>query len=145
MLETFFHEGSVRPGFDKEFVSIFDGWLGQENLHRLDEVTDDQFQRINEFMRLVHQHHRLMLADIDANTLLQIEDIDAILQSHAESRDKQSSQFTKVVIPGLEAVFTEEWDYTWIVWHKNNGAVEALDPLITNAGLFHWNDAAGVT
>ena len=54
--------------------------------------------------------------------------------------EKDFSQFTHFVIPELDAVFTEEWDYTWILWHRGNGAVEALAPLVADAGLHHWND-----
>jgi hypothetical protein len=69
-----------------------------------------------------------------------IDDIGITLSSYKESMNKDSSQFSKYAIPELDCIFTEEWDYTFILWHKNNGAVEALKPLITKAGLYHFHD-----
>jgi hypothetical protein len=40
--------------------------------------------------------------------------------------------------PELGCVVTEEWDYTYIIWHKNNGAVEKLAPFIKKAKLKHF-------
>lgn len=53
---------------------------------------------------------------------------------------KDSSLFSKYIIPELECVITEEWDYTYIIWHKNNGAVEALIPYILDSKLLHFSD-----
>jgi hypothetical protein len=40
----------------------------------------------------------------------------------------------------LGCVISEEWDYTYIIWHKNNGAVEALAPYIKASRLEHFHD-----
>ena len=141
MFETFFQDWAVKPGFDKEFVSIFDGWLGMENYHKLDDVTQVEWSRFNCFLRLLNQNYRLYIVDLESSVCTAIDDIESILKSsYKESMNDEYDQFTKIVVPGLDAVYTEEWDYTWIVWHKNNGAVEALSPLIERAGLFHWHD-----
>ncbi len=141
MLEKFFLDRAVRPDLDKEFVSIFDGWLGKESIHKLDEVTEGEWLKFNNFLRLLDRKYRLHIASLESHVSTEIHDIVPILESYAENKDKESVQFTKIVIPELDAVYTEEWDYTWILWHKNNGAVEALSPLIMGAGLFHWRDA----
>lgn len=39
--------------------------------------------------------------------------------------EKDSSLFLKLVLPELGCIISEEWDYTYIVWHQNNGALEA--------------------
>jgi len=140
MLKTYFNDWDVRPEFNKEFVSIFAGWLGKENLYKLDDVTESEWSRFNSLLQLLHQNHGLYIAELSSNTCAKIEDIKTILSSYKESINKPSDQFTKIILPELNAVFTEEWDYTWILWTKNRGAVETLSPLIKDVGLFHWHD-----
>lgn len=53
---------------------------------------------------------------------------------------KDASLFSKFIIPDLHCVITEEWDYTYIIWHKNDGAVDALMPYILNSRLYHFSD-----
>jgi len=140
MIDTFFLDWNIRPDFDKEYVSIFEGWLGEENLHQLDEVTEGEWSKFNNLLRLLDQKYRLHIADLESRVCREVDDIDSILENYAENMDKESVQFTRIVIPELNAVYTEDWDYTWILWHKNNGAVEAFSPLIKRAGLNHWQD-----
>ena len=143
MFETYYLDGSVRPEFNKEFVSIFDGWLGKENLDQLDQVTGVEWSRFNTFLDLLKQGYGLYSANLMTGQVRQINDLDTVIVTHEASLEKQSSQFTQIVIPELGALYKEEWDYTWILWHKNNGAVETLDPLIRQAGLFHWSASGG--
>lgn len=145
MFEKYFRNEGVKPGFEKEFVSLFNGWLGMKNLHKLDEVTEVEWERSNSLLRQIHQNHRLYIVDLEARVCREINDAESITGSHKDSMDKEYAQFTKIVIPELNAVYTEEDDYTWILWHKNNGAIEALSPLIKRAGLFHWSDASEQT
>ena len=63
-----------------------------------------------------------------------------MLSTDEESMNKESSEFTKLVVPDLGCVISEEWDYTYIIWHKNNGAVDALAPYIKAVGLEHFHD-----
>ena len=48
--------------------------------------------------------------------------------------------FTTIIIPSLNVVLAETWDYTYILYHKNNGAVEELKPLIKKSNLFSFRD-----
>ena len=143
MFETYYRDGSVTPDFSKEFVSIFDGWLGTENMDQLDQVTDNEWSRFNTFLGLLMQSYDLYLADRDTGRISPVKDIEEIMTNHAASQGKQASQFTHIVIPELGAVYAEDWDYTSILWHKNKGAVDALEPLIRQAGLFNWSDPGG--
>jgi len=140
MLKTYFNDWNVRPEFNQEFVSIFEGWLGKENLHKLGEVTESEWARFNSLLQLLHQNHGLYIADLVSNSCTKIEVIKPILSNYKESINKSSDQFTKIILPELNAVFTEEWDYTWVLWVKNRAAVETLSPLIKDVGLFHWHD-----
>ena len=46
MYDTYFLGCSIKEGFDAEFISIFDGWVGQDNLDQLDTVTDLEWSRV---------------------------------------------------------------------------------------------------
>ena len=135
-----FNTGAVRSEFNKEYVSLFDGWLGADNLHRIDQVREEDWLRFNRLLRLLDQDFTLFSIDQFSGSLQPVMQIEDILCSHAASQDKDSSQFTRLVISELEAIYTEDWDYTWILWHQDQGAVEVLTPLIQQAGLFHWSD-----
>lgn len=53
---------------------------------------------------------------------------------------KNASQFSWYVIPELDCVLTEDWDYTYILWHRNKKALEAIRPLLSEANLKHFSD-----
>ena len=53
--DYFTSDGEVRPEFRKEFVSIFSGWLGTANLHKLDEVTEEQWSRFNDLLKALYR------------------------------------------------------------------------------------------
>ena len=127
----------VKPDFKKEFVSIFEGWLGSANLHKLDEVGGEDLERFNSLLRLLFRDYTLHAVDLEKGRSEKLECVDAICDSLAQNLNEEYEQFYRLIIPELGAVFTEEWDYTWILWHRDNGAVEALSPLIAEAGLHH--------
>ena len=41
--------------------------------------------------------------------------------------------FSTIIIPSLNAVLEETWDFTYILYHEYNGTVETLKPLIKKA------------
>jgi hypothetical protein len=53
---------------------------------------------------------------------------------------KDASLFSQFVIPALDCVITEEWDYTYILWHRDTRALEALKPLLSDANLHHFSN-----
>jgi hypothetical protein len=53
---------------------------------------------------------------------------------------KNASQFFQLVIPALDCVITEEWDYTYILWHRDVDALGAIKPLLFGARLEHFSD-----
>jgi len=140
MFREYFEEWKVRPEYSKEFVSLWKGWLGKENYHKLDEVTETEWSRFNKLLRKLGDEYSLELADCENQSLITISDVEQVLSSYDESMNKDSSMFTKLVIPELECIVSEEWDYTYIIWHKNNGAVEKLTPIIESIGLNHFHD-----
>lgn len=140
MYSEYYQDWELKPEFKKEFICIFDGWLGKENLHKLDEVTESEWQRLNALIQHISKSYDVVQADIAARSVRELGSIDEVLCTYEESMNKDSEQFTNLVVPSLQCVLTEEWDYTYILWHKDNGALEALKPLINKAGLYHWHD-----
>lgn len=140
MFSDYFEDWEVKPEFSKQFVSLWSGWLGAENCHKLDEVTADEWSRFNDLLKNIANDFALELANFEDLSLIHIVDVESVLSTYEESMSKTSSEFINVVVPALGCVISEGWDYTYIIWHKNNGAVEALDPYIKAACLEHFHD-----
>lgn len=140
MFCEYFEDWRVKSEFSKEYVSLWDGWLGDENYHKLDEVTEEEWSRFNDLLRNLAKAFALEVVDFDNQSTRRINDIDSVLSSYTDSMNKDSSMFINLIVPELGCVISEEWDYTYIVWHKNNGAVEALTPYIENSKLKHFRD-----
>lgn len=139
MFDQYFDDWEVKPNFTREYVSLWSSWLGEENLHLLDQVTDKEWSRFNHFISDVSQKFQLGVADCNAGAVTFPAEIDSFLSSHNATKNKDSSQFSKFIIPELECAITEEWDYTFIIWHKNNGAVDALKSSILSSKLRHFS------
>jgi hypothetical protein len=137
MYQSFFENWEVKTDFTKEFVSLWGYWLGDES-YKLNLVTENEWSRFNEFIKLLSQHFMVKLADCKSEKLLDINNIQDTFSNHSESMNKDDSLFSRYVLPELDCVVTEEWDYTYIIWHKNNGAVEKLAPFIAKAKLKHF-------
>ncbi|ACR12123.1 conserved hypothetical protein [Teredinibacter turnerae T7901] len=140
MYQKYFEDWQVKPDYSKEYVSLWDGWLGKENYHKLDEVTEEEWGRFNILLKNLAGNFCIESADCEKETLTGITNIETVLSTYKDSMNKESSEFLKLVFPGLDCVISEEWDYTYIIWHKNNGAVEKLIPYIKAVGLEHFHD-----
>jgi hypothetical protein len=140
MFEQYFDGWRVRSNFDKEYVSLFDGWLGKQRMHELDEVTESDWRKFNALIASVAERYEMQKVDCESETCSPVVDVQSVLQTYPQAMEKDPGAFLKLVIPGLDCVLTEEWDYTYIIWHKSNGAVEALKPLIASAGLYCFHD-----
>lgn len=139
MFSKYIEDWEVKANFTKEFVSLWDGWLGDES-YKLDLVTENEWSRFNEFINLLSLDFMVKLADCNSEKLLDINNIQDTFSNYSESMNKDSSLFSRYVLPELDCVVSEEWDYTYIIWHKNNGAVEALSSYIKKSGLKHFHD-----
>ncbi len=140
MFSDYFEDWEVKPEYSKEFVSLWSGWLGAENYHKLDEVTENEWSRFNNLLRNIANNFAIEIADFEHQNLIQIVDLESVLSTYERSISKDSSEFIKIVVPALGCVISEEWDYTYIIWHKNNGAVEVLEPYIKASNLEHFRD-----
>lgn len=138
--EVFFEHGEVRPDFKKEYISLWPGWLGKERLHLLDEVSEDEWLRFNRMLLAAFGAFRMGVVDHSHETVNFPPRPEPLLSDHQGSMEKDASQFSQFVIPALECVITEEWDYTYILWHRDIGALEAIKPLLSGARLQHFSD-----
>jgi len=136
----YFNDWEIKPDFNKEFICIFDGWLGEENLHKLDDVTEEQWGKFNQLIQLISYKFELYTVNCEDESINKIVNINEALSTYDESMEKDSSQFTRLIIPELDCILTEEWDYTYILWHRGNEAIDALKPFITKTGLYHFQN-----
>lgn len=136
----YFEDCEVKPEFVKEFVSLWSGWLGKENLHKLDEVTEREWSRFNDLVRLISKRFKIELLNCESELISSVSDIENTLSTYKEAKEKTASEFSNYILPELGCVVSEDWDYTYIIWHKKNGAVEVLIPLIGEVGLRHFSD-----
>ena len=140
MYDHYYEDWQVKITFNKEYVSLWDGWLGKDNYHKLSEVTEDDWSRFGKLIKLIAKDYDIERVDTDLRELFPVNDIDEILSSFKDSMEKESDEFTKIVIPKLKCVITEDWDFTYIIWHKSNGAVESLASYIKAAKLCQFTD-----
>lgn len=140
MFDDYFDNYEVKSDFDKEFVSLWSGWLGKDRHHLLEDVTEDEWSRFNRLILALAKDFRLGVADYSSRKIHFPKNIEIFLCSYEASLNKNAAQFSKFVIPQLNCVITEDWDYTYIVWHKNDGALAELKPYILNAKLHHFSD-----
>ena len=56
MYNEYFEDWDVKSEFNKEFISIFGGWLGKDNLHKLDDVTEREWGKFNHLLRVISEN-----------------------------------------------------------------------------------------
>ncbi len=139
MYSKYFEDWEVRPEYKKEFVSLWSGWLGKESLHKLDDVTKEDWKRFNIWIQLLAEEYKLLVVDRKSESTSEIKNVETIISTYEESMDKDSSQFLHLIIPELECVITEDWDYTYIIWYKDSSVIKTLYTLINKAGLEHFH------
>lgn len=140
MIAEYFDDGEVREEFCLEFISLWDGWLGPEHYHKLDEVTPSQWQRFHHLIALLFAKYDLYAVDLENYSAEKLTQLDNFLPSYEQDLNRGASEFTMLIIPSLHALLVQTWDYTYILYHQNNGAVEALSPFVGQSQLFHFSD-----
>lgn len=138
MYEEYCAKYSFKPEFKAEFVSLWNGWLGKDNLHKLDEVTPDEWGRFNIFLRQLSQRYTLFAISHETKSAAKVFDIDSYLSTHEQAMNKESDKFSTFIIQELSCAISEDWDHTYIIWHRAKGEIELLSPLIKACGLEHF-------
>ncbi len=138
MYHQYFSEGEVKPEFKKEFISLWSGWLGDDNYHKLDEVTETEWSRFNHFIKSVSADYLLGLVSLEKMEVCNISDIEKTFSNYLDSMEKDSSKFTIYLCSELDCVISEDWDYTYIIWYKCEETLQKLVPYIKSANLHHF-------
>ncbi|EEX30845.1 MULTISPECIES: hypothetical protein [Vibrio] len=138
--EYYNNEDEIRSEFHKEFISLWRGWLGRDEFYKLDEVTEIEWSRFNHLLKLLHCQYEMYVVNWDSREAKLVDNIDNLLPTYEEAMNRGSANFSQFIIPELNAVLTEECDYTFIFWHINNGSREKLEPWIRTAKLFNFRD-----
>ncbi len=136
--EDYFNDWEVREDYKEEFVSLWSGWLGKENYHKLDSVSEEDWSKFNHLIRLISEKYNMLLVDFPNKKLKEIRNIEETLSDYEESMNKSREDFSYYVIPELNCIIGEDWDYTYIIWYKKN-IIEKLENLIKEAGLYHFS------
>jgi hypothetical protein len=139
MISEYFEDWKIKSEFKPEYISLWDSWLGTENYPKLNEVTELEWSRFNNLVKLVYSEYELYSVDFQLKNMIKVENIEIYLPSYKDAMSRDSSKFTKLIIPELSAVLAEDWDFTYIFWHKNNGAKEKLSPYVKKVKLFHYH------
>ena len=72
----------------------------------------------------------MFAVNLERESINKLEDIDKYSPTYEEDMDRGQMNFSTINIPSLNAVLEETWDFTYILYHENNGTVESLKPLI---------------
>ena len=140
MYEEYCADYSFRSELNAEFVSLWDGWLGKDNLHKLNEVTPNEWGKFNSLLRLLSQHYTLLAISHETKKVTAGLDIEAYLSTYEKAMNKEASQFFAFIIQELSCAISEDWDYTYVIWHRNKGEIESLSPFIKASGLEHFRE-----
>jgi hypothetical protein len=140
MINNYFKNEEVLDDFEKEFITLWSGWLGRDEFHKLDEVTYEQWDRFNTLLRSLDKKYDLYLVNKEYTEYKKVENIESIIDSYDYSMSKDSCHFTTIIIPELEIIYEEAWDYTWILWHKNRNSNEAFKKIVIDAKLCQFNE-----
>lgn len=140
MYHQYFENKKVKPEFQKGYISLWSGWLGEENYYKLDKVTKNEWKRFNDFFRIIVKDYEIQNVDSNLEKLITVTNIDDVLLTYEETIVKDYSLFSKFVIPKLNCIITEEWDYTYIIWYNDNDSIDKLIPYIKLAKLFYFTD-----
>ncbi|MBD8083124.1 hypothetical protein [Chryseobacterium caseinilyticum] len=139
MFNKYFDDEVVKSEYKKQFISLWPEWLCKENYHLLDEVTEADWSKFNFLINTIFKHYRMQLVDLKERKLNEISNIDETLPNYEDSMTKTSNEFSIYVIPELECLLSEDWDYTFIIWYTDKNVIEKLKPFIEKSGLYSFS------
>ena len=103
-------------------------------------VTENDWRKFNDFIQSISNIFKIGLIDHEKKSIFYPSEIESTFSSYASSMNKDASLFSSYVLPELDCLITEDWDYTYIMRYKNHRMVEALSPHILKSGLQHFSD-----
>lgn len=130
MIDQYFEDYEVKDDFHKEFITLWDGWLGRDKFHLLDEVTEKEWLRFHELVKDLFEEFELYKVNLEMGACDKVNSLSEVEESYNESMNKGSGDFFKFIIPELNVVLTEEYDFTWILWYKDISALKVVSSKI---------------
>lgn len=81
MFSTYFDDWEVKPEYKKEFVSLWPGRLGKKNYHKLDQVTETDWDQFNSWIKLLSGKFTIELVSCEEKSIKKIIDIESVLSN----------------------------------------------------------------
>jgi hypothetical protein len=130
------------PSLPRKFISIFNQWVGKENLGRLD--CRDESERAERDERLLAHWAQIFdctpVYRIAGGTVRRETDRGSFLDACRNRPDKVSEDFAFVLLPELGAYYKEDWDDTNVVWYSDLQGVQPLFDWAHEFGLHVLDD-----
>lgn len=134
-------------GFTYLAVSVFDQWLGKDNYHLLENVSDKEDRKRNSKLKLFSE--KLIETTRVYTYRFKGRNADRVAFKEFRSRELlkdyfngKNDKYFKVAIPEYECIYLEGDDYTNIIYYRNIDKLNELLDLISICGLYtieHWN------
>ena len=126
------------------FVSVFDHWLTQDEFQteihtenenelrirrqNLQNFINGLFEITPTYSWKIKRKNRLFIYRFD--TLNKIQKKCDIPNQHGETGQRYD-----IILPEVQAVYSEEWDWTNIIWFRDKKKIEPLIELVKKSGL----------
>lgn len=127
-------------------ISVFEGWLGKENYHLLENVSDAVDSERKARFKLFHQSlfqeaeiYRFYFKGVSGKNILYKSFLTA--ESFYEYCGSECSNNIALVIPKYECIYVGGFDYTNIIYYKSTEKIAELIRLVQLSGLYtikHW-------
>ena len=140
--ESFIENGKYK----KIFISVFDHWLTNEEASKMifvDENLDELKARRNKFKMVVEElykttdiyfwrykrNYRMVLKKpMNYDDVLRKCDFDNLWS--------QSGKRYSLILPEFSAIYSEEWDWTNIIWYTDEKKIVPILKIAEKAGLY---------
>jgi hypothetical protein len=133
--------------YEYRAISIFDDWLGKDNLHKLDTATKADYDARSEPLK---RFSELLLRDTEALGIAVGEPLDVSAPSifafsspeeaqryaRPSTWDAESTNFFRLLLPELKAIYLESWDFTNALFLLNLSCLPRIHEVAANAGVF---------
>ena len=127
-------------------ISVFDRWLGIDNLHLLDcKSIEERVERdtrmlcfwnsVFESTNVYTYESSSQQADSQKITFMHYVEKESYLEDCKSRPDKSSDQFQFIILPEFQAIYQESWDDTNIMWFVSRKKIEPLLEQVNACGL----------
>ncbi len=138
--------------YEMIFVSIFDHWLTMDefesNIHTEDSLilTERRTKLITFLKELFYLATTFKVNKIDGKKIefSSFENVDEIVEyCNIEEQNGECGQRYDIIIPEYQAIYSEEWDWTNIIWFRNKSLIKPIIDLVQKNGLYTLTKGGG--